>query len=108
MNLPQVKTLARRKQPSQWNDRCQWSFDDLKCLCTTAPILAYADFIRPFKLHTYACGSDLGAVLYQTVDSGMDAVITYTSRSLTKAKSHYPAHKLKFLTLKVGCSQEIS
>ena len=30
----------------------------------------------------------------------MDAVIAYTSRSLTKAKSHYPAHKLEFVALK--------
>ena len=30
----------------------------------------------------------------------MDAVIAYASRSLTKAESHYPAHKLEFLALK--------
>ena len=58
-----------------WDDRCQWSFDDLKHLCTMAPILAYTDFTRPFKLHTDACGSGLVALLYQTHDDGMDAVI---------------------------------
>ena len=31
---------------------------------------------------------------------GMNAVIAYASRSLTKVESHYPAHKLEFLTLK--------
>ena len=83
-----------------WDDRCQLSFDDLKCLCITAPILVYTDFTRPFKLHTDACGSSLGAVLYQTHDDGMDVVITYASRSLTKAESHYPACKLEYLSLK--------
>ena len=39
-------------------------------------------------------------MLYQTCDDGTDAVITYASRSLTKAESHYPAHKLEFLALK--------
>ena len=63
-------------------------------------ILAHADFTRPFKLHTKPCGSGLGAVLYQTCDDGMDATIAYASRSLTKAESHYPAHKLEFLNLK--------
>ena len=59
------------------------------------------DFTRTFiKLHTNACWSSLGAVLYQTHDDGMDAVIAYASRSLTKAESHYPAHKLEFLALK--------
>ena len=30
----------------------------------------------------------------------MDAVIAYTSWRMTKAESHYPTHKLEFLTLK--------
>ena len=65
-----------------------------------APILAYVDFSKPFKLHTDACGSGLGTVLYQTHEDGMDAVIAYASRSLSKGESHYLAHKLEFLTLK--------
>ena len=65
-----------------------------------AAILAYADFTKPFKLHTDACGSGMGAVLYQTHEDGTDAVIAYASRSLGKAASHYPAHKLEFLAPK--------
>ena len=30
----------------------------------------------------------------------MDVVITYASRSLAKAESHYPGHILEFLALK--------
>ena len=67
-----------------WDDRCQQSFDDLKGLCTTEPILVNADITRPFKLHTDACRSGLGAVLYQTHEDGTDVVIAYASRSLTK------------------------
>ena len=90
----------KKKAAIQWDNRCQQAFDDLKRLCTTAPILAYADFTQPFKLHTNVCGSGLGAVLYQPHEDGTDEVITYVSRSLTNAKSHYPAHKLEFLALK--------
>ena len=54
---------------------------------------------KPFKLHTDACGTGLGVVLYQTQEDGTKAVIAYASRSLNKAESHYPAHKLEFLTL---------
>ena len=42
----------------------------------------------------------MGAVLYQTQEDGTKAVIVYASRSLNKAESHYPVHKLEFLTLK--------
>ena len=45
-------------------------------------------------------GSGLGAVLYQTYKGSTDAVIAYARRSLTKVKSHYPAHKLEFPVLK--------
>ena len=65
------------------------------------------DFNQPFKLHTDACGSDLGAVLYQTHKDGTDAVIAYASRSLAKAESHYPAHKLEFLSLKWVVAEKI-
>ena len=94
------ENAGKKKAAIQWDDRCKQAFDDLKRLCTTAPILAYVDFTQPFKLHTDACRSGLGAVLYQTCKDGTDAVIAYASRSLTKAESHYPTHKLEFLALK--------
>ena len=59
-----------------------------------------AIFSKPFKLHTDACGTGLGAVFYQTREDDTEAVIAYASKSLSKAESHYPAHKLKFITLK--------
>ena len=41
-----------------------------------------------------------GAVLYQTHDDGTDAAIAYASRSLTKAETNYPIHKLEIFALK--------
>ena len=96
------ENAGMKKVAITWDSRCQWSFEDLKHLCTTVSVLASADLTRPFKLYTDACGSGLGAVFYQTHDDGTDAVIAYASRSLTKAKSQYTAHKLDFLTLKLA------
>ena len=94
------ENIGKKKAAIKWDSRCQQAFDDLKALCTTAPILAYADFSKPFKLHTDACGMGLGAVLYQIQEDSTKPVIAYASRSLSKAESHYPAHKLEFLALK--------
>ena len=71
----------------------------LKELCTTTPTLAYADFGKPFKLHIDASVLGLGTVLYQVQD-GVEKVISYTSRSLTKLETKYQVHKLEFLCLK--------
>ena len=62
----------------KWEQECQEAFDKLKELCTSTPILAYADFGKPFKLHTDASVLGLGAVLYQEQD-GVEKVISYAS-----------------------------
>ena len=98
--LTSEENVGKKKAAIKWNSRFQQAFDDLKKLCTTAPILAYNDFSKLFKLHSEACGMGLGAVLYQTREYGTEAGIAYTSRSLSKAESHYTAHKLEFLALK--------
>ena len=89
--LTLAENAGKKKAAIMWDDRCQQSFDDLKCLCTAAPILANANFTRPFKLHTNACGSGLG-----THDDSTDAITAYASRSLTKAESHYPTQSWSF------------
>ena len=98
--LTSGENVGKKKAAIKWDSKCQQAFGDLKALCTTAPILTYANFSKLFKLHTDACGTGLGAVLYQTREDGTKAVIAYASRSLSKAESHYPTHKLEFLALK--------
>ena len=74
-------------------------------MCTTTPILAYADFGKPFQLHTNASVLGLGAVLYQVQDD-VEKVISYTSRSLTKSETRYLVHKLEFLCLKWAITEQ--
>ena len=78
---------------------CQEAFDMLKAMCTSAPILDFTDFAKPFKLHTDAGTTGLDAILYQKQD-GNNWVIGYASQAFSKSESHYPAHKLEFQALK--------
>ena len=64
--LTSGENAGKKKAAIKWDSRCQQAFDDLKTLCTTTPILMYANFTKPFKLHTDTFGTGLGAVLYQT------------------------------------------
>ena len=84
----------------QWTERCQESFDSLKKICSESPVLAYADYAKPFVLHTDASTTGLGAVLYQKQEDGKERVIAYASRTLNRAERNYDAHKLEFLALK--------
>ena len=45
-----------------WTLQCEESFEALKSKLTSAPVLAFADFSRPFILETDASHSGLGAV----------------------------------------------
>ena len=71
-----------------------------KQLCSQTPILAYANYKKPFKLHTDTGEKGLGAVVYQNQDDSTDHVIAYASQTLSKSEKNYDAHKLEFLALK--------
>ena len=73
----------RNRSSIKWDLECQEAFDKLKELCTTIPILAHADFGKPFKLHTDANVLGLGAVLYQVQD-GVEKVIRLCQSILDK------------------------
>ena len=93
------ENASRKWNPTKWDLECHHAFDNLKELCTTTQILAYADFAKPFKLHTDASVLGLGTVLYQVHD-GVKKVISCASRSLTQSETKYPVQKLEFLCLK--------
>ena len=84
----------------EWDEDCEIAFLLLKRLCTEVPILAYANYTKPFKTHTDVLEEGLGAILYQTQDDRTDKVIAYGSHSLKKSEWKYHSSKLKFLALK--------
>jgi transposase InsO family protein len=92
--------------PFVWGPKQQEAFEELIRLCTTAPVLAFADYSKPFILHTDASLEGLGAVLYQEQE-GQERVIAYASRSLTSSERNYPVHKLEFLALKWAATDKL-
>ena len=91
------------KQAIEWNDNCEKSFQEFKILCSSMPILAYADYSKLFKLHTDASNLELGAVLYLTDENGLEREIVYASRTLHTSERNSPPYKLdklEFLALK--------
>ena len=81
-----------------WETLQRESFSNLKTALTSEPVLAHPDWTIPFILDTDACGHGLGAVLSQKVD-GVEHVISYASRSLTKSEQSYNTWELEALAV---------
>ena len=84
----------------RWGPKQEDAFKKLKDLVTSAPVLAFANFNKPFILHTDASAESLGACLYQEQDDNTERPIAFASRGLSQSERNYPAHKLEFLSLK--------
>ena len=90
--------------PFTWGESQDAAFNELKSCLTSAPVLRYPDFTKPFLLRTDASGVALGAVLLQEGDESSGKrnnyhVVAYASRSLRKGERGYSAYKLEFKAL---------
>ena len=72
----------------------------LKDKITSAPVLVFPDFNKPFLLETDASKEGLGAVLSQKQDDGRYHPVAFGSRTLTQSEQNYHSSKLEFLALK--------
>jgi hypothetical protein len=78
----------------QWTLDCEKSFQHLKQLLTSAPILRIADPNENFIVCIYACKEGLGGVLSQN-----GFVICYESRKLKEHERHYSTHDLELASI---------
>ena len=84
-----LTSLTRKNARFKWTDEAQKSFDFLKESLLQAPILAFPDITKPFKLYTDASQYALGAVLMQEQD-GHDRAIQYVSHQFSPQKVAWP------------------
>ena len=80
--------LTKKNRRWQWTEAEQEAFNTLKVKLTTPPVLAYPQYEAEFVLFTDASDTCLGAVLSQ-VQGGLERVIAYGSKVLSKAEVGY-------------------
>ncbi|RVW81158.1 Retrovirus-related Pol polyprotein from transposon 17.6 [Vitis vinifera] len=81
-----------------WDDRCQWSLEELKLLMTTAPIVRVPNWQLPFEVMCNASDFAIGAVLGQRED-GKPYVIYYASKTLNEAQRNYTTTEQELLAV---------
>ena len=84
-----ITSLQRKRIKFEWTPRCEESFQQLKDLLTSAPVLKIANPKKDFVVCTDACGQGLGGVLMQD-----NHVVCYESRKLEDHEKNYATHDL--------------
>ena len=82
--------LLKKGVPFIWDDWAQWSFDALKAILTSTPMISPPNYQDDFLLYLAASDTTIGMVLVQTDDVHIEHVIYYLSCGLVSAKLRYP------------------
>ena len=95
-----MTNLTKQSVPFVWSDECEESFQKLKTLLTTAPILTLPVEGKNFIVYCDASYSGLGAVLMQEKN-----VIAYASRQSKVHERNYPTHDLELAAVVFALKQ---
>ena len=92
-----IRELLGKHRPFHWTPAHDHSFTQIKHILTNAPVLGYYDVNKPVILEADASSHGLGAVIIQNGQP-----ITYASRSLTTAQTHYAQIEKELLAIVFG------
>ena len=81
-----------------WSEDCDIAFKSLKQMLLSAPVLGYPRTDSTFYLDTDASKNGIGVVLSQK-QGGVECVIAYGSRALTKSERNYCVTRRELLAL---------
>lgn len=92
-----ITSLQKNGENFEWTVECQKSFDKLKHLLTTTPILKLAYIKNEFTIYIDACMEGLKGVLLQ-----YNYVILYESRKLKNHQRNYDVYDLEIVVVLHG------
>lgn len=103
-NLSQVteplRMLTHKGVKWTWNEEQQQSFESLKKLLSTTPVLKYYEVNKPVKLSVDARSKALGACLLQE-----NQPIAYATKALSPAQQNYPQIEKEAIAIKFACGK---
>ncbi|UYV82272.1 hypothetical protein LAZ67_21001524 [Cordylochernes scorpioides] len=90
--------LIRKNAQFTWTEKQEEAFQNLKKALINPPILGHFDPNAATYIHTDASNIGLGATLVQII-CGEEKVISYLSRTLSKAEQNYPTTEKECLAV---------
>lgn len=94
-----TRGIGLKRRPIVWSPACQESFDKLKKLISSSPILQVVDMNKPFKIEVDASDCGCGAVLLQPSNDTKDEwhPVSFESKKFSAAEQKYPAQERELL-----------
>lgn len=100
--LSPIYQLLKKNVTFNFNKKCIESFNTIKKLLTTSPVLAHYDPTLPIKLSVDASNVGVGSVLSIVCKDGKERPIAYASRTLSPAERNYSQIDKEALAVVVG------
>ena len=97
---------GKKNEWARLSSNVQAASEILKKACLDTPVLAFADFDKPFLLETDVSKLGLGTVLSQKQPDGWYHPITYAHWSLTIHECNYHSTKQEFLALNWSIAEQ--
>ena len=94
-----ITRLLRKGKSFLWSAQAQASFDKLKSLFTSAPILHHFDPELPVTLHADSSGFAVSGIVSQLDANGILYPITFWSRKRIPAECNYDIHDREMLAI---------
>jgi transposase InsO family protein len=91
--------LTKKAEGWKWEKEQKGAFERLKEAVTTAPVLAFPDEERPFRLEADSSDFATGAVLSQLSDDEKWHPIGFYSKSLSEVERNYETHDKEMLAI---------
>ena len=96
-----MTTLLKKDAKWTWGKPQENAFRALKGEFTRAPVLAIADFTRPFVVECDASDFAVGAVLSQRNEKGEIHPIAFFSKAMNPAERNYDIYDKELLAIVV-------
>jgi hypothetical protein len=89
-----ITSLQKKGVKCEWTSKCEESFQQLKEILTSAPIMKIADPNEYFCVYIDACKQGLGGVFHQR-----DHVVCYESKTLKEHERNYATRDLELVAI---------
>ena len=99
-----LHTLLKKDEKWKWSTDHKKAFSTLKDCLSSAPVLIFPDFSKPFTIQPDSSGYAIGGVLLQDQGKGLQPV-AYESRKMIPAERNYPVHEQELLAILHCCKK---